>query len=104
VNSTGWRTTSQDGGFLWFFRTLDEAELVAGRNAQPFRREATVARDDSTKLGILLAGDEDGLRQQGRSAAQVHLLLDPGGAFTGKPVQLQAVSESTIRVRACQSS
>ena len=40
---------TEDGGFLGFFGTLDQAELIAGSDAQTFRCESTVAGDDTMK-------------------------------------------------------
>ena len=41
---------AKDGGFLGLLGTLDQAELIAGSDAQPFRRESAVAGDDTMKL------------------------------------------------------
>ena len=41
---------AEDGGFLRFLGTLDQTELIAGRNSQTFRCERTVAGDDTMKL------------------------------------------------------
>ena len=38
---------AKDGRFLGFLGTLDQTELIAGRDAQTFRRECAVASDDT---------------------------------------------------------
>ena len=83
----------QRGAFVRGFRTLDQAEWIARREAKSVGGKGTMTGDGTARRGIGVGGNQAGLRERGLRVADLDAIGDPVGAAAGEPAGGKLIPE-----------